>query len=48
MLPAPLIEATVSLASTSYTAPEATETAVLSDNDPETVRVPALTVVAPV
>ena len=48
IFPAPAIEATVSLASTSYTAPEATETAVLSDNDPVTVRVPALTVVAPV
>ena len=37
----------MSLASTSYVAPDATVTAVLSDNVPETVKVPALIVVAP-
>ena len=50
ILPAPAIEATVSLTATLYTAPLSTVTAVLSDNrpDPETVNVPALTCVVPV
>ena len=48
IFPAPSIEATVSLASTSYTAPEATLTAVLSDKVPETVKVPELIFVLPV
>ena len=47
ILPAPPTEAIVSLASTSYTAPDATVTAVLSDNVPETVKVPEFIVVAP-
>ena len=50
ILPAPAIEATVSLTATLYVAPPSTVTAVLSDNrpDPETVKVPALTCVVPV
>ena len=48
IVPAPSREVIVSLASTSYTAPDATVTAVLSDNVPETVKVPAEIVVLPV
>ena len=50
ILPAPAIEATVSVTATLYVAPLSTVTAVLSDNrpDPETVNVPALTCVVPV
>ena len=50
ILPAPAIEATVSLAATLYVAPLLTVTAVSSDNrpDPETVKVPTLTWVVPV
>ena len=50
ILPAPAIEATVSLTATLYVAPLSTVTAVSSDNrpDPETVKVPALTWVVPV
>ena len=50
ILPAPAIEATVSLTATLYVAPLSTVTAVSSDYrpDPETVNVPALTCVVPV
>ena len=46
--PAPSIDATVSVASTSNVAPDDTETAVLSDKVPVLVKVPALIVVFPV
>ena len=48
MLPAPSIEATVSEESTSNVAPEAIETAVLSERDPVSFKVPVLIVVTPV
>ena len=48
MLPAPAIEAMVSLAPTIYVAPLLTVTAVLSDKVPVTFKVPAETVVVPV
>ena len=48
MLPAPAIEAIVSLAPTIYVAPLLTVTAVLLDSVPVTFKVPAETVVVPV
>ena len=48
IFPAPSIEVTVSVASTSYVAPDAIETAVLSDKVPVNFSVPALIVVLPV
>ena len=48
IVPAPAIDQTVSVASKSYVAPLATVTAVLSDNVPVTVNVPAEIVVVPV
>ena len=48
IVPAPLIEATVSSEFTLYVAPELTATAVESDNVPEIAKVPAVIFVAPV